>query len=103
MDMEEEKEDSGQQINNRPWLFKKGQSGNPSGRRKGSISMKEFAKKYLETLPDDKKIEFLEGLPKDIIWKMAEGNPHSSTDAKVEVKIPKPLTDVLDYDSNTKD
>ncbi len=69
----------------KPWLFKKGTSGNPAGRPKGSISLKTFAKKYLEELDDEAKIEFLDGLPKDIVWKMAEGNPKQDVDANVEM------------------
>lgn len=37
--------------------------------------MKTYAKNYLKNLSDKEKLEFLKGLPKDIIWKMAEGNP----------------------------
>jgi hypothetical protein len=71
----------------RPWLFKKGQSGNPSGKKKGTVSLKTWAKKYLQTLSDEDKLTFMEGLPKEIIWKMAEGNPHSTQDTNVDGNI----------------
>lgn len=69
---------------NYDWLkgyqFVKGQSGNPSGRPKGSKSLKTFAREYLESLPDDEKIEFLKTLPTELVWKMAEGNPKQDND-----------------------
>lgn len=68
------------QENNRPGLFKKGVSGNPGGRPKGSKSLKTFVKEYLEKLSDEDKLTFMEGLPKEIIWKMGEGNPKQDTD-----------------------
>lgn len=64
----------------RPWLFKPGQSGNPAGRPKGTFSLKTYAKKYLQEMTDEEKLEFMEGLPKEIIWKMAEGNPKQDTE-----------------------
>lgn len=59
----------------KPWLFKPGQSGNPNGRPKGTFSLKTYAKKYLQEMTDEEKLAFMEGLPKEVIWKMAEGNP----------------------------
>lgn len=90
--------ESAKQSENRPWLYKKGQSGNPSGRPKGSVSMKTYIKNKLATMTPEEREEFLEGLPKDVIWKMAEGNPNNELTGKdggpiviqgVEIKIRK--------------
>lgn len=74
-------EDSQEQDKNRPssW-YKKGQSGNPGGRPKGSKSMKTYIKEKLETMTEEEREEFLAGLPKSEIWKMAEGLPSQHTD-----------------------
>ena len=62
-----------------PYLWKKGQSGNPEGRPKGK-TMKEYAKELLACQTEEQRQEFLHGLPKEVIWKMAEGNPDNKTD-----------------------
>lgn len=78
----------------RPYLWKKGVSANPNGRPKGK-TLKEFAREYLMTLPDDEKVDYLASLPTDIIWKMAEGNPANATDitsaGKPIIQVPQEL------------
>lgn len=69
-----------EQTNNRPWLYKKGQSGNPKGRPVGTFSLKEYAKKKLASMNDEEREEYLEGLDKKIIWEMAEGKADTTTD-----------------------
>ncbi len=75
----EEPQSDNQTKNSKPWLWKKGQSGNILGRPKGK-TMKEWAKEYLARMTDEERDEFMEGIPKDIIWKMSEGNPANATD-----------------------
>jgi hypothetical protein len=69
----------------RPYQYKKGQSGNPSGRPVG-ISLKEYARNKLLTMTDEEREEFFYGLPKDKIWEMAEGKAKQDTEISGEVK-----------------
>jgi len=81
-------------------VFKKGNK--LGGRKKGS-SLKEYAKKYLASMTDEERNEYLNSINPDIIWKMSEGNPHQSTDGTLEVTLPKPILDVPEHNSNQED
>lgn len=71
-----------------PWLdpfkFKPGISGNPGGRKKGSKSMKVFAREYLASLPEEERLKFLNSLPSELVWKMSEGAPRESIELETK-------------------
>jgi hypothetical protein len=70
------------------YIFKKGQSGNLDGRPKGK-SAKRFAEEYILQLSDEEKVEFLNSIPTELVWRMAEGNPKQETET--ELRIPTPI------------
>jgi len=63
------------------WLkqyhWQKGQSGNPKGGPKGK-RLKTFAAELLEEMAGEDKAKFLKTLDPEIVWRMAEGNPHNT-------------------------
>ena len=79
--METEEQTGKQTIyEQKPWLFKPGQSGNPGGRKKGHKSLKTYAKEYLQSLSPEEKMEYFEGMDKKVVWEMAEGKAEAKTD-----------------------
>lgn len=68
---------SQEQLNNRPWLYKKGQSGNPGGRPKGSKTLKTYIRERFASMSDEEREEFLDGLDKKTLWEMGEGKPEA--------------------------
>jgi hypothetical protein len=102
-----EQNEAQEQPNKRPWMYKKGQSGNPGGRTKGSKSMKTYIAERLAVLSEDKREEFLDGLSKEVIWKMAEGAPSTQTDIttkgeKLNVVSPESLALAKEYEEKLK-
>lgn len=82
MTTQEQQENSTVPIQLRPFQYKKGQSGNPSGRPKG-ISLKEYARNKLLTMTDEEREDFFNGLNKDTIWEMAEGKADTKGDMNI--------------------
>ncbi len=81
----------------KPWLFKKGQSGNPNGRPKGTFSLKTYVKHMLEEMTDEQRQEFLAGIDKKTIWEMSEGKAKQDVDATVKGDI---TVNIIKYDDN---
>lgn len=83
---------------NYDWLkgyqFVKGQSGNPGGRPKGSKSLKTFAREFLESLPDDEKVEYLKTVEPKIVWEMAEGKAKQDMELSGKVSISQVLDEI---------
>lgn len=84
-------EDNSQEIktveqlaNSKPWQFKPGISGNPKGRPPGQ-SLKEYWRKKFAEMSDEEKEIFTKRVGNEMIWKMAEGNPHNDLDLTGEV------------------
>jgi hypothetical protein len=99
----EESEITDDKQNTKPWLYKKGQSGNPKGRPKGSLSLKTYLRQRFEAMTDEEREEFLDGIPKDKMWEMVEGKAAQSIDhTTLGKELPQPILtlNVLPNDSD---
>lgn len=92
----------------KPWLFKKGQSGNPSGRPKGTL--KDYVRQKFMAMSTDEKEAFISGIDDAVVWRMAEGNPAQETDIttggdKIDFSKLDPKQQALleDYEGKLKD
>lgn len=73
-------------IRNPDGTFPKGVSGNPNGRPKGK-TMKEFVREFLANQTDEEKLAWIKDLPKEIQWRMAEGNPAQEQEIKGNIVV----------------
>lgn len=83
-----------------PWMYKKGQSGNPAGRPHG-ISLKEYARLKFRTMTDEEREEFFEGISKLDLFKMAEGNPKNDVEVTGKLTISQVLDELENERSQT--
>jgi len=64
---------------NKPWQFQPGQSGNPAGKPKGTLSIKARIKKILDANPERfaELCEYYltEKAHRELLWKMIDGSP----------------------------
>lgn len=75
---------------------------NREGRPKGSGGgLKSYDRRKFEAMTPLQKDEFLEKMPPELRYRMAEGNPAQTTEAKVEITLPTPLLEsVRNHNSN---
>ena len=74
-----------QTPNNKPWLWKPGQSGNLRGRPKGR-SLKEWTRNRIAKMTDEERVAFLNAISPELAWKMAEGSPKEETNLELTRK-----------------
>ena len=89
--MEEDNEES---LNNRysnvpkqlrKYVFKAGNR--MGGRPVGAKSLKTYTREYLEGMTDDERVEYLNSLNPEFVWKMGEGLPDSKTETTGTTKV----------------
>lgn len=71
--------------------FSPGVSGNPSGRPANTL--KDYMSRKFRMMDDDEKEAWLLAHPIGgyDTWRMAEGNPHTTEDKTLTVKVPQPI------------
>lgn len=63
-----------------------GNTANLAGRPKGK-TLKEWVRERLSNMDEEQRLDFLKDIPKDLQWRMSEGNPATETEHKGELKV----------------
>ena len=53
---------------------------------KGTESLKDYVRRYLLEMTEPEKKEFMQRLPAELIWRMAEGSPATSGDININTE-----------------
>ncbi len=85
--------------NLKPYQFKPGQSGNPSGRPKGTL--KDYVRQKIAKMTEEEKEDFLKKMNAELIWQMAEGRPQNDITSGGE-KIVIPILNVIPTNNSDK-
>ena len=98
--MEEVLDNTGEKQKKPVHRFQKGVSGNPKGRPKGSVSIKDKIRQHLEKNPKDVEeiIKYFVKENRELMWQMLEGRPQQdiTTDGQ---PIPYTITIIKDGQS----
>lgn len=89
-----------------PYQYKKGQSGNPGGKKPGTVSLKTYVKNKLLSMSEDEREEFLNGVDKRTVWEMAEGTANTTHEITLDNKAPLTADELLlkkEYDQRLKE
>lgn len=101
MDETENQLNSSTEHHLKPWQFQPGKSGNPGGKPKGTVSLKTYARKMIQEMTDEEKMEFLKGIDKKIVWEMSEGKPKQDLDVRGSLTISQVLDQLENGRSET--
>lgn len=77
--------------------FMPGVSGNPNGRPKGSVSIKDSIRKYLQKNPGevDRLVQYFVKVDPSLMWQMLEGRPKQNVDMEVDKDSISELTNMF--------
>lgn len=87
-----------QAVRDEQGRFVAGVSGNPAGKPVGATSLKTFVRDFLLDLTPEQKTAYIDAMAARgqflDVWKMAEGNPHSTSDETIKHILPTPILDL---------